>query len=84
MDIQSTHVFIHSFIFADMDNAIDKASRIIKSCGPDGRKTQYALLEEFIDGDEFAINLIASPTTPRGVQVSWIIENRECFYCSSY
>ena len=38
--------------------------------GPDGRKTQYALLEEFIGGEEFAVNLVASPATPRGVQVT--------------
>lgn len=62
------------YICNDMEDAIDKASRIVKSCGPDGRKTQYALLEEFLGGDEFAVNLIASPTTPRGVQVTdmWI------------
>jgi len=34
------------------------------------RRTQYALLEEFLEGEEFAINLLASPTTPRGVQVT--------------
>lgn len=34
------------------------------------RRTQYALLEEFLGGEEFAINLLASPTTPRGVQVT--------------
>ena len=33
-------------------------------------RTQYALLEEFLGGEEFAINLLASPTTPRGVQVT--------------
>jgi hypothetical protein len=33
-------------------------------------RTQYALLEEFIGGEEFALNLLASPTTPRGVQVT--------------
>lgn len=47
-----------------------RSSEIVRSIGPDGRKTQYALLEEFIGGEEFAVNLIASPTTPRGVQVT--------------
>lgn len=62
------------YICNDMEDAIEKASKIVKSCGPDGRKTQYALMEEFLEGDEFAVNLIASPTTPRGVQVTdmWI------------
>lgn len=58
------------YICNSMEDAIDKASVVIKSCGPDGRKTQYALMEEFLGGDEFAVNLIASPTTPRGVQVT--------------
>ncbi|KAL3798149.1 hypothetical protein HJC23_005710 [Cyclotella cryptica] len=58
------------YICNSMEDAIEKASKIVKSVGPDGRKTQYALLEEFLDGDEFAVNLIASPTTPRGVQVT--------------
>jgi hypothetical protein len=58
------------YICNDMKDTIEKASYIIKSVGPDGRKTQYALLEEFLTGDEFAVNLVASPTTPRGVQVT--------------
>ncbi|KAL7489126.1 hypothetical protein ACHAW6_014712 [Cyclotella cf. meneghiniana] len=58
------------YICNSMEDAIEKASKIVKSVGPDGRKTQYALLEEFLEGDEFAVNLIASPTTPRGVQVT--------------
>mmetsp|Transcript_1650 Transcript_1650/g.2643 ORF Transcript_1650/g.2643 Transcript_1650/m.2643 type:complete len:581 (-) Transcript_1650:12-1754(-) len=51
-------------------DAVESASKIVSSVGPDGRKVQYALLEEFIGGEEFALNLIASPTTPRGVQVT--------------
>jgi hypothetical protein len=58
------------YICYSMEDATEKASKIVKSVGPDGRKTQYALLEEFLEGDEFAVNLIASPTTPRGVQVT--------------
>lgn len=58
------------FICNDEKEAMDAAAHIIRGIGPDGRKTQYALLEEFIGGEEFALNLIASPTTPRGVQVS--------------
>ena len=58
------------FICNTEEEAVQHASDIIRSVGPDGRKTQYALLEEFIGGEEFALNLIASPTTPRGVQVS--------------
>lgn len=58
------------FICKTEQEAIDAAIKIIRSTGPDGRKTQYALLEEFIGGEEFAVNLVASPTTPRGVQVT--------------
>jgi biotin carboxylase len=58
------------YICNTMEEAIESSSKIVKSLGPDGRKTQYALLEEFLEGDEFAVNLIASPTTPRGVQVT--------------
>jgi len=58
------------FICNTEEEAVQHAAEIVRSVGPDGRKTQYALLEEFIGGEEFALNLIASPTTPRGVQVS--------------
>lgn len=58
------------FICGDEKEAVKRSSEIVRSVGPDGRKVQYALLEEFIGGEEFALNLIASPTTPRGVQVT--------------
>mmetsp|Transcript_53489 Transcript_53489/g.113601 ORF Transcript_53489/g.113601 Transcript_53489/m.113601 type:complete len:571 (+) Transcript_53489:188-1900(+) len=58
------------FICASEKEAVQSAAKIVRSVGPDGRKTQYALLEEFIGGEEFALNLIASPATPRGVQVT--------------
>lgn len=58
------------FICSNEKEAVESASKIVRSIGPDGRKVQYALLEEFIGGEEFALNLIASPTTPRGVQVT--------------
>ena len=53
------------YICNNLQEAVDCAAKIIKGVGPDGRKTQYALLEEFLDGEEFAVNLVASPTTPR-------------------
>lgn len=58
------------FICKDEEEAVEKAAKIVRSVGPDGRKVQYALLEEFIGGEEFALNLCASPATPRGVQVT--------------
>ncbi|KAL7523918.1 hypothetical protein ACHAWF_000751, partial [Thalassiosira exigua] len=58
------------FICGTEAEAVDSATKIVRSVGPDGRKVQYALLEEFIGGEEFALNLVASPTTPRGVQVT--------------
>eukprot|EP00536_Pseudo-nitzschia_multiseries_P004668 jgi/Psemu1/253808/estExt_Genewise1Plus.C_790038 len=58
------------FICKSEEEAIVAATKIVRSIGPDGRRTQYALLEEFIGGEEFAVNLVASPTTPRGVQVT--------------
>jgi hypothetical protein len=58
------------FICNDEKEAMESSAYIVRGIGPDGRKTQYALLEEFIGGEEFALNLVASPTTPRGVQVT--------------
>ena len=58
------------FICKDEKEAMESSAHIVRGIGPDGRKTQYALLEEFIGGEEFALNLVASPTTPRGVQVT--------------
>lgn len=58
------------FICNTEEEAVAAASKIVRNVGPDGRKTQYALLEEFLGGEEFAVNLVASPTTPRGVQVT--------------
>lgn len=58
------------FICNDEKDAMESSAHIVRGIGPDGRKTQYALLEEFIGGEEFALNLVASPTTPRGVQVT--------------
>lgn len=58
------------FMCQNEQEAVQAAVHIVRKNGPDGRKTQYALLEEFIGGEEFAVNLVASPTTPRGVQVT--------------
>ena len=58
------------FICKDEAEAMEASAHIVRGIGPDGRKTQYALLEEFIGGEEFALNLVASPATPRGVQVT--------------
>lgn len=58
------------YICENEKEAVDAAAHIIRSVGPDGRRVQYGLLEEFIGGEEFAVNLMASPTTPRGVQVT--------------
>mmetsp|Transcript_26457 Transcript_26457/g.72742 ORF Transcript_26457/g.72742 Transcript_26457/m.72742 type:complete len:563 (-) Transcript_26457:175-1863(-) len=58
------------FICKNEEEAVAAATKIVRNVGPDGRKTQYALLEEYITGEEFAVNLVASPTTPRGVQVT--------------
>lgn len=58
------------YICDSAEEAVQRTAEIVRSMGPDGRRTQYALLEEFLGGEEFAINLLASPTTPRGVQVT--------------
>ena len=64
------------YVCNNEEEAVNHTADIVRSVGPDGRRTQYALLEEFIGGEEFAINLLASPTTPRGVQVTdvWLCE----------
>ena len=84
------------FICNSAEEAVQHTAEIVRSVGPDGRRTQYALLEEFIGGEEFALNLLASPTTPRGVQVtdiwlyhkinthgvSWCVElGLQCKFC---
>jgi D-alanine-D-alanine ligase-like ATP-grasp enzyme len=58
------------YICENEEEAVKRSAEVVRSVGPDGRKTQYALLEEFLQGEEFALNLMASPTTPRGVQVT--------------
>lgn len=58
------------YICKDEEEMVKHAAELVRSVGPDGRKTQYALLEEFLGGSEFAVNLLASPATPRGVQVT--------------
>jgi hypothetical protein len=58
------------YICKDEAEAVLHSGEIVRSVGPDGRKTQYALLEEFLGGDEFAVNLIASPATARAVRVT--------------
>ena len=58
------------FICKNEEEAVQHSSEIVRSVGPDGRKTQYALLEEFLGGEEFALNLIASPATARAVRVT--------------
>ncbi|KAL7524579.1 hypothetical protein ACHAWF_002667 [Thalassiosira exigua] len=55
--------------------AVDSATKIMRRVGSDRRKVQYALLEESTGGEEFALNLVASPTTPQGVQVTFIWVN---------
>lgn len=58
------------FICKNEEEAVQHSMDIVRSVGPDGRKTQYALLEEFLGGDEFAVNLIACPATARAVRVT--------------
>uniref|UniRef100_A0A7S4RCM3 ATP-grasp domain-containing protein n=2 Tax=Ditylum brightwellii TaxID=49249 RepID=A0A7S4RCM3_9STRA len=62
------------YICGSMEEAVRRSGEIVRSVGPDGKKANYSLLEEFLVGNEFAVNLIASPTTPRGVQVTDIWE----------
>jgi hypothetical protein len=59
------------YICDTIEDATEKSIEILKTVGiHDGRKTHYSLLEEFLHGDEFAINVIASPTCPRGMFVT--------------
>ena len=58
------------YICDSMEEAIARSAQIVKSVGPDGTKANFSLLEEFLGGTEFAVNLIACPTTYRGVQVT--------------
>mmetsp|Transcript_18611 Transcript_18611/g.39125 ORF Transcript_18611/g.39125 Transcript_18611/m.39125 type:complete len:496 (-) Transcript_18611:2669-4156(-) len=47
------------YICSDENEAIDAIHSIVDKIGPDGRTVKMALLEEYIDGTEFAINLMA-------------------------
>ena len=46
-------------ICSDENEAIDALHSIVDKLGPDGRTVTMALVEEYIDGTEFAINLMA-------------------------
>jgi len=58
------------YICQSMEEAVERSAQIVRSVGPDGTKANFSLLEEFLGGTEFAVNLIATPTTYRGVQVT--------------
>jgi len=58
------------YICDTAEEAVKRSVLIVKSVGSDGTKANFSLLEEFLGGEEFAINLIASPTLPCGVQVT--------------
>ena len=47
------------FICYDEEEVTNALNSIIGKVGPDGRTVKMALLEEYIDGTEFAINLMA-------------------------
>ena len=65
------------YICDTAEEAVERSTQIVKSVGPDGTKANFSFLEEFLGGEGFAINLIASPTLPRGVQVTdiWKYDN---------
>eukprot|EP00547_Thalassionema_nitzschioides_P013257 CAMPEP_0194263056 /NCGR_PEP_ID=MMETSP0158-20130606/46860_1 /TAXON_ID=33649 /ORGANISM="Thalassionema nitzschioides, Strain L26-B" /LENGTH=484 /DNA_ID=CAMNT_0039003225 /DNA_START=203 /DNA_END=1654 /DNA_ORIENTATION=+ len=67
------------YVCHSMEDAIEKSSQIVRSVGPDGTKASFSLLEEFLVGQEFAVNVIASPTTCKGVQVTDIWEYSKKF-----
>ena len=50
------------YICSNENEAIKALNSIIGKTGPDGRTVNMALLEEYIDGTEFAINLMAFST----------------------
>jgi biotin carboxylase len=46
------------FICETLEEARTAVESIVGKIGPDGRHTQQALLEEYIEGEEFAVNLM--------------------------
>jgi D-alanine-D-alanine ligase-like ATP-grasp enzyme len=50
--------------------ACERTAQIIGHFGPDSRAVTSALLEEYIGGDEFACNMVASPHLEGGVCIS--------------
>eukprot|EP00546_Thalassionema_frauenfeldii_P009199 CAMPEP_0178922006 /NCGR_PEP_ID=MMETSP0786-20121207/15894_1 /TAXON_ID=186022 /ORGANISM="Thalassionema frauenfeldii, Strain CCMP 1798" /LENGTH=532 /DNA_ID=CAMNT_0020596283 /DNA_START=173 /DNA_END=1771 /DNA_ORIENTATION=- len=67
------------YICHTLEEATERSSQIVRSIGPDGTKANFSLLEEFLAGQEFAVNVIASPTTYKGVQVTDIWEYSKKF-----
>ena len=49
------------FICNSLEEAKERSSQIVGGIGPNSKKVLFSLLEEFIGGEEFAVNLIASP-----------------------
>jgi hypothetical protein len=48
------------FICQTLNEATEAASKILHSVGPEGRRVSHALIEEYIGGTEFAVNMMAS------------------------
>ena len=58
------------YICDTVEEAVERSAQIVKSVGPNGTKANFSILEKFLGGEEFAINLIASTTLPHGVHVT--------------
>ena len=58
------------FICQDEAEAVRRAGEVLgKGVGPDCRSVEYVLLEEYLEGEEFAVNIIASPYLPDGLSM---------------
>eukprot|EP00956_Cyclotella_meneghiniana_P006126 scaffold7977_cov77-Cyclotella_meneghiniana.AAC.9 len=53
------------YICSNVEEAEMALQSIVSKIGPDGRRVNEALLEEFIHGTEFAVNLMAFQSQPK-------------------
>ena len=65
------------YICDSIEEPTKRKENIIKSVRPDGTKANISLLKKFLEKNKIDINFIASPTLPRGVQVTviWKYDN---------
>jgi D-alanine-D-alanine ligase-like ATP-grasp enzyme len=71
------------YICKSFQEAVTAVESILNSIGPDGRRVRQALLEEYIGGTEFAVNLMACQETIVVTDVWKYVKNEQARYSSA-